>query len=211
VWARLDVAPNLLIAPIVAHCLGGSIRPNTRSAPTHERRPIPTRKVGGRKGHAHRPPTPRRPEHTKPNNSRSTAPHAILKLITQAGTCSVHRAGGATPLTPLRRRPLTPLNMTGGPTGVWSSPAKTHHRSFASLLSVARLRSQSPSPLRSLVREEKQMAAASSCEGVLLGMGNPLLDISAVVDEAFLSKYALLFVSSTSSDLWLLDPPSFHR
>jgi hypothetical protein len=55
------------------------------------------------------------------------------------------------------------------------------------------------------------MAAASSCEGVLLGMGNPLLDISAVVDEAFLSKYALLFVSSTSSDLWLLDPPSFHR
>ncbi|RWV89942.1 hypothetical protein GW17_00047887, partial [Ensete ventricosum] len=27
------------------------------------------------------------------------------------------------------------------------------------------------------------------CEGVLLGMGNPLLDISAVVDEEFLSRY----------------------
>jgi adenosine kinase len=25
-------------------------------------------------------------------------------------------------------------------------------------------------------------------EGVLLGMGNPLLDISAVVDDAFLTK-----------------------
>jgi hypothetical protein len=47
------------------------------------------------------------------------------------------------------------------------------------------------------------MAAASSYEGVLLGMGNPLLDISAVVDEAFLAKYALLFISS--SDLWRLD------
>jgi hypothetical protein len=46
------------------------------------------------------------------------------------------------------------------------------------------------------------MAAASSYEGVLLGMGNPLLDISAVVDEAFLAKYALLFISS---DLWRLD------
>lgn len=31
--------------------------------------------------------------------------------------------------------------------------------------------------------------AASNLEGVLLGMGNPLLDISAVVDEAFLAKY----------------------
>ncbi|KAL9257365.1 Adenosine kinase 2-like protein [Drosera capensis] len=28
-----------------------------------------------------------------------------------------------------------------------------------------------------------------AAEGILLGMGNPLLDISAVVDEAFLSKY----------------------
>jgi hypothetical protein len=34
------------------------------------------------------------------------------------------------------------------------------------------------------------MAASGSYEGVLLGMGNPLLDISAVVDEAFLAKYA---------------------
>ncbi|KQK00411.1 adenosine kinase 2 [Brachypodium distachyon] len=33
------------------------------------------------------------------------------------------------------------------------------------------------------------MAASSSYDGVLLGMGNPLLDISAVVDEAFLTKY----------------------
>ncbi|KAJ6853892.1 uncharacterized protein M6B38_101130 [Iris pallida] len=30
---------------------------------------------------------------------------------------------------------------------------------------------------------------AASCEGLLLGMGNPLLDISSVVDEAFLNKY----------------------
>ena len=37
-------------------------------------------------------------------------------------------------------------------------------------------------------------------EGVLLGMGNPLLDISAVVDESFLAKYgsylACAFLSS---------------
>ena len=33
------------------------------------------------------------------------------------------------------------------------------------------------------------MAASNGLEGVLLGMGNPLLDISAVVDEAFLAKY----------------------
>lgn len=33
--------------------------------------------------------------------------------------------------------------------------------------------------------------ASGSYEGVLLGMGNPLLDISAVVDEAFLAKYDL--------------------
>ncbi|WOL04276.1 hypothetical protein Cni_G12997 [Canna indica] len=30
-----------------------------------------------------------------------------------------------------------------------------------------------------------------ACEGVLLGMGNPLLDISAVVDEEFLKKYEI--------------------
>lgn len=29
-------------------------------------------------------------------------------------------------------------------------------------------------------------------EGILFGMGNPLLDISAVVDEKFLEKYKLL-------------------
>jgi hypothetical protein len=29
-----------------------------------------------------------------------------------------------------------------------------------------------------------------AANGVLLGMGNPLLDISAVVDEDFLTKYA---------------------
>ncbi|KAG0621690.1 hypothetical protein M758_3G040800 [Ceratodon purpureus] len=28
-------------------------------------------------------------------------------------------------------------------------------------------------------------------EGVLLGMGNPLLDVSAVVDKAFLDKYGV--------------------
>jgi len=34
--------------------------------------------------------------------------------------------------------------------------------------------------------------ATMASEGVLLGMGNPLLDISCVVDEAFLAKYAFL-------------------
>lgn len=33
--------------------------------------------------------------------------------------------------------------------------------------------------------------ASSGYEGILLGMGNPLLDISAVVDEGFLAKYAV--------------------
>jgi len=33
-------------------------------------------------------------------------------------------------------------------------------------------------------------------EGVLLGMGNPLLDISAVVDEDFLKKYVASFLLS---------------
>jgi hypothetical protein len=32
---------------------------------------------------------------------------------------------------------------------------------------------------------------SSVAEGVLLGMGNPLLDISAVVDQAFLDKWDL--------------------
>ena len=46
-------------------------------------------------------------------------------------------------------------------------------------------------------------------DGVLLGMGNPLLDISAVVDEAFLAKYAPISLTlprdrSQRSDLWLL-------
>ncbi|XLR55403.1 hypothetical protein S83_006075 [Arachis hypogaea] len=31
--------------------------------------------------------------------------------------------------------------------------------------------------------------ASQSCDGILLGMGNPLLDISAVVDDEFLQKY----------------------
>ncbi|KAG2334668.1 hypothetical protein Bca4012_000133 [Brassica carinata] len=33
------------------------------------------------------------------------------------------------------------------------------------------------------------MASSNNYDGILLGMGNPLLDISAVVDEAFLTKY----------------------
>ena len=31
-------------------------------------------------------------------------------------------------------------------------------------------------------------------QGVLLGMGNPLLDLSAVVDQAFLDKYGVSVV-----------------
>ena len=40
--------------------------------------------------------------------------------------------------------------------------------------------------------------ASGSYEGVLLGMGNPLLDISAVVDEAFLAKYSRVPTQSLS-------------
>jgi hypothetical protein len=119
---------------------------------------------------------------------------------------------------PTLRRPPTapnPRTLTGGPSVVWSSPRPTKPPAAHPMIATPRphfspsppnsiLRSRSPSPLRSRVREEKQMAAASSYEGVLLGMGNPLLDISAVVDEPFLAKYALLFISS-SSDLWRLD------
>lgn len=51
------------------------------------------------------------------------------------------------------------------------------------------------------------MAASNSLEGVLLGMGNPLLDISAVVDEAFLAKYAPISLAPlprfVRPDLWL--------
>lgn len=35
------------------------------------------------------------------------------------------------------------------------------------------------------------MAAQSDLEGVIYGMGNPLLDISAVVEQDFLDKYGL--------------------
>ncbi|KAF2543559.1 hypothetical protein F2Q68_00033019 [Brassica cretica] len=31
--------------------------------------------------------------------------------------------------------------------------------------------------------------ASSDFDGILLGMGNPLLDVSAVVDQEFLNKY----------------------
>lgn len=37
-------------------------------------------------------------------------------------------------------------------------------------------------------------------ERVLVGMGNPLLDISAEVDEAFLSKYGLKANDATLAD-----------
>ncbi|KAE9447939.1 hypothetical protein C3L33_20156, partial [Rhododendron williamsianum] len=33
--------------------------------------------------------------------------------------------------------------------------------------------------------------AAMDCDGILLGMGNPLLDICSVVDQDFLDKYSL--------------------
>lgn len=32
------------------------------------------------------------------------------------------------------------------------------------------------------------MASSSDFDGILLGMGNPLLDVSAVVDQDFLTK-----------------------
>jgi hypothetical protein len=36
----------------------------------------------------------------------------------------------------------------------------------------------------------------SGLKGVLLGMGNPLLDVSANVDQAFLDKYGVSPVAS---------------
>lgn len=41
---------------------------------------------------------------------------------------------------------------------------------------------------RRFVRVEERREEMAASEGVLLGMGNPLLDISAVVDDAFLAK-----------------------
>ena len=41
---------------------------------------------------------------------------------------------------------------------------------------------------RRFVRVEARGEEMAASEGVLLGMGNPLLDISAVVDDAFLTK-----------------------
>jgi hypothetical protein len=41
---------------------------------------------------------------------------------------------------------------------------------------------------RRFVRVEGRREEMAATEGVLLGMGNPLLDISAVVDDAFLTK-----------------------
>lgn len=42
-------------------------------------------------------------------------------------------------------------------------------------------------------------------EGALLGMGNPLLDISAVVDEDFLTKYVTPFHSFIFYFLFLIE------
>uniref|UniRef100_A0A8D0PFJ0 Adenosine kinase n=1 Tax=Sus scrofa TaxID=9823 RepID=A0A8D0PFJ0_PIG len=38
---------------------------------------------------------------------------------------------------------------------------------------------------------KKKVILLSKCENILFGMGNPLLDISAVVDKDFLDKYSL--------------------
>lgn len=98
--------------------------------------------------------------------------------------------------------------MTGGPSGVWSSPTKPPAAPHQSPLHLAPPHELSPllarptkrkasvrslsvtraaPPLRSCAEAtgREEMAAT---EGVLLGMGNPLLDISAVVDDAFLAK-----------------------
>jgi hypothetical protein len=59
-----------------------------------------------------------------------------------------------------------------------------------SFFAVARSAAPRPSPLlsSSLYPRPLFSSPAMASEGILLGMGNPLLDISCVVDEALLEK-----------------------
>lgn len=43
--------------------------------------------------------------------------------------------------------------------------------------------------LPSTILRASESAKMSGLNGVVLGLGNPLLDVSAVVDQAFLDKY----------------------
>lgn len=61
------------------------------------------------------------------------------------------------------------------------SPQPAQQKREASDLKSSTLR-------RRVVRVQRRAEEMAASEGVLLGMGNPLLDISAVVDDAFLSK-----------------------
>ena len=76
---------------------------------------------------------------------------------------------------------------------------RTHHHHTSSLVSPpprphepgALARPIEASDLRRQRRRSVRVEARGeemASEGVLLGMGNPLLDISAVVDDAFLTK-----------------------
>ena len=119
-------------------------------------------------------------------------------------TGSTHGVGGRDPPTHVTstnpRR--TTRRVTGGPAGVWASPTKTP----APITTTTSLSPTSPTPPRTrspprpteasdlrplrrrFVRVETRGEEMAASEGVLLGMGNPLLDISAVVDDAFLTK-----------------------
>ena len=106
--------------------------------------------------------------------------------------CSVpHSRNGHQPPPNTRR-------VTGGPSGVWSSPTKPP-APHQSPLHLAHHTNSSPRPpkhkasdlshlRRRFVRVQGRREEMAATEGVLLGMGNPLLDISAVVDDAFLAK-----------------------
>jgi hypothetical protein len=96
--------------------------------------------------------------------------------------------------------PPNTRRVTGGPSGVWSSPTKppAPHQSPLHLASrpphelepsPAQTQASDLSHLRRrFVRVQGRREEMAATEGVLLGMGNPLLDISAVVDDAFLAK-----------------------
>ena len=141
----------------------------------------------------------------KKNEGRPTCQryHQVSRRVRVA-----RRVGGTTLHSPhtcdVHQPPTNTRRVTGGPAGVWASPTKTPHPSppvhhTTSLVSPpprphepgALARPTEASDLRRQRRRSVRVEARGeemASEGVLLGMGNPLLDISAVVDDAFLTK-----------------------
>lgn len=56
-------------------------------------------------------------------------------------------------------------------------------------------RSESRTLISALLSFSLSLFASMAYEGILLGMGNPLLDISAVVDDEFLKRYSAIVSS----------------